>query len=216
MKDIEALAYRQDYGSFASEMRVDAGEVLVGFTEGGRDMRGSIAAQVMLWRMTTPAMHGLPGIDVGGGTSLPAFAAVAPAGRLDLRVAELIRKSVRPGAEWSQEIARHHAVLNRQNREHATRMSQITSQTNAEIGDIIHQGYRDRETIRDRGQRETIEAIRGVETFNDPINGGTVQLDNTYKHAWQLQDGSYVLTDDEFFSPYQSFGIDGHRLQITP
>ncbi len=120
---------------------MDAGEVLVEFTENGRDMRGTIAAQVMMWRMTTPEMYGILGIDVGGGTSLPAFAAVAPAGRLDLRVAELIRKSIRPGADWLQEIARHHAVLNRQNREHATRMSQITSQTNAEISDIIHQGY---------------------------------------------------------------------------
>ena len=214
-KDLRALAYRQDYGSFAMERRVDAGELLVGYTENGRDMRASIIAQVMMWQTTLPAMYGQPGSAMGGGMSLPAFAAIAPAGQLDLRVAELIRKSVRPGPEWSREIARHHAVLNGQNRQHANRMAEINSKANSEISDIIHQGYRDRAAMRDRGQRETVEAIRGVETYNDPIKGGTVQLDNTYKHAWQLKDGSYVLTDDEFFNPAQTFGMDGQRLKVT-
>lgn len=222
LKDLQSLAYRQDMYGMISEMNVDAGEILLGFTENGRDMRASIAAQVMIWRMSSPAMPTampeivIPGIDIGGGSSLPAFAAVAPAGRLDLRAAEMIRKSIRPGLEWSQKIAQHNATMNRMQAQHASEMSRITSEANAAISDIIHQGYQDRERIRDRTQREQIEAIRGVETYNDPINGGTVQLDNTYSQAWQLQDGSYVLTDDAFFNPVQTFGMTGQQLQVTP
>ena len=216
MQELQAMVSRQDYGSFVSEQTVDAGEVLIGYTENGREFRASMMVQLLMWRMTTPAMYGMPGIDMAGGMSLPGFVAAAPAGRLDLRVAEAIRKSIAPGPEWSQRIAQHHRVLNRQNAQHASRQSQITSQTYSEISDMIHQGYRDRDAIRDRGQRETTESIRGVETYNDPINGGTVQLDNTYNHAWQLNDGSYVLTNDPNFTPGVSLGLDGRLLQVTP
>ena len=218
LSDLQSLTSRQDYGSMAYETAVDAGEVLISFPdpETGRDMRASLMAQIILWRITTPAMFGMAGMDVSGGSSLPGFVAGAPAGRLDLRIAEAIRKSIRPGLEWQREIARHEAVLARQNRQHSSKMAQITAQTNSDISDIIHQGYRDRSAIRDRGQRESIEAIRGVETYNDPINGGTVQLDNTYSHAWQLNDGSYVLTNDNFFDPNRGYGVGGQRLQVTP
>jgi hypothetical protein len=67
----------------------------------------------------------------------------------------------------------------------------------------------------DRTQRETIESIRGVETYNDPHYGGTVQLSNQYQHAWQLRDGSYVLTDDVNFDPNRAFGVQGTLLQRT-
>ncbi|MGB5254107.1 MAG: hypothetical protein WBN68_15465 [Sedimenticolaceae bacterium] len=40
--------------------------------------------------------------------------------------------------------------------------------------------------------RERSEAIRGVETYNDPYYGGDVELDNTYNNAWQLNDGTYI------------------------
>lgn len=214
--ELQALSSRQDYGSMAYETAVDAGEVLIGFREDGRDVRASVIAQIMLWRITTPEMYGLAGMELSGGASLPGFVAAAPAGRLNLRVSEAIRKSIQPGPEWTREIARHHAVLNRQNAQHANRMSQITSQTNNEISDIIHQGYRNREAIRDRGQREAVEAIRGVETYNDRINGGTVQLDSTYGYAWQLRDGTYLLTDDSLFNPGVDLGLDGQLLQVTP
>ena len=210
MKDLQALAYRNDYGGMVSEQAVDAGEVLIAYQENGRDMRGTLSAAVIMWRIATPAQYGFAGQDIRGGVSLPAFGAFAEAGRLDLHVAETIRKSIVPGPEWSQEIARHHAVMNRQNQQHANRMSQITSQANSEISDIIHKGYQTRSAIQDRGHRETIEAIRGVETYNDPVNGGTVQLDNTYDHAFQLDDGSFVLTNDNFYQPF-----NGHRLSVT-
>ncbi|MGB5493945.1 MAG: hypothetical protein WBM97_05655 [Sedimenticolaceae bacterium] len=40
--------------------------------------------------------------------------------------------------------------------------------------------------------RERSEAIRGVETYNDPYYGRNVELDNTYNNAWQLNDGTYI------------------------
>lgn len=222
----------KDYASFASrtplpggaysETAVDAGEVLVAFTDNGRDMRGVVAAVVILWHTHFPGspsmMAGVPSVpdmDDFGGSSLPAFGAFAPVGKLDTRTAEMIRKSLQPGAEWSRRIAEHHAVLSRQNQKGATDRHNIRMRTSREIGEMINRGYQDRSETQERGHREFIESIRGVETYDDPYHGGTVQLDNSYDHAWQLNDGSYVLTDDPSFDPYATFGRDGQQLKVT-
>ena len=64
-------------------------------------------------------------------------------------------------------------------------------------------------------QRESIEAIRGVETYLEPVAGGVVQLDNTYDHAFRVRDGSYLLTNDPNFNPGQ-FGIEADQLKVVP
>ncbi|MFA7664557.1 MAG: hypothetical protein WCY32_00355 [Burkholderiaceae bacterium] len=223
LRGMEALVSRTPYGNGAySETGIDAGEVLLAYSENGRDMRGTMAAVVVLWHSHFPGspslMAGLPGtpdLDIFGGSSMPAFGAFAPAGQLDTRTAEMIRKSVQPVAEWSRRIAEHQAVINRQNRKGAIDRHNIRMRTISEVGDIINQGYRNRIASQDRIQREVVESIRGVETYNDPYHGGTVELDNTYRNAWQLNDGSYVLTDDESFNPYAAFGQDGRRLEVT-
>jgi hypothetical protein len=64
----------------------------------------------------------------------------------------------------------------------------------------------------DKNQREFVEAIRGVETYHEPVDGGVVQLDNTYDHAWRVRDGTYLLTDDPNFRP-GLVGLEGQELQ---
>jgi hypothetical protein len=67
----------------------------------------------------------------------------------------------------------------------------------------------------DRMQRERIEAIRGVETYHDPLECGTVQLDATYDHAWRIKNQqSYILTNDPNFNPGQ-YDIDARQLAVV-
>jgi hypothetical protein len=75
--------------------------------------------------------------------------------------------------------------------------------------------WQSRNESMDRTQRESIESIRGVETYNDPHYGGTVQLSNQYQHAWQLRDGSYLLTDDPNFDPAR-LNLQGTKLRVAP
>lgn len=223
LRGLDGLASRTPYGNGAySEIAVDAGEVLIAFSHEGRDMRGLVTAVVIMWHSHFPGspsmmegVPGTPGIDIFGGSNLPAFGAFAPNGELDIRTAEMIRKSARQEPEWSRLIADHQATLHRQRMKGAADRHQTRMDALRAVGDIINKGYADRSASQDRAQREFVESIRGVETYDDPINGGTVQLDNTYRHAWQLNDGSYVLTDDEFFNPYAAFGQDGQRLSAT-
>ena len=64
----------------------------------------------------------------------------------------------------------------------------------------------------DRMQRESIEAIKGVETYRDPVAGGNVQLDAAYDHAWRINNNdAYILTNDPNFNPGQ-YGIEATQM----
>jgi hypothetical protein len=120
--------------------------------------------------------------------------------------------------EWSREIAQYTARQNAQRNQavtdalvaaHAARMDALRK-----TGEIINGLYDTRSLTSDRMQRESIEAIRGVETYNDPLEGGPVQLDATYDHAWRVtNDNSYILTDDPNFNP-GLYDIQAQRLQV--
>src|SRR5690606_33933005 len=127
-------------------------------------------------------------------------AAWAPAGTLDLTMTEAIRRSFLPQPEWSRIIATHRARAAADFAETAGRIAEINRQRNAEVSAIIASNYDAAEASGDRDYRETMEAVRGVETYVD-TSGQHVQLDYNYRQAWQLEDGSYVLSNDAFFDP---------------
>jgi hypothetical protein len=64
----------------------------------------------------------------------------------------------------------------------------------------------------DRMQRESIEAVRGVETYHDPVGGWNVQLDANYDHAWRVNNqDAYILTKDPNFNPGE-YGIEATQM----
>jgi len=65
----------------------------------------------------------------------------------------------------------------------------------------------------DRSQRRSIEAIRGVDTYHDPVSGSAVQLDHTYGNAWRVNNqDAYILTKDPNFNPGQ-YGITATQMK---
>ncbi|WP_375203107.1 hypothetical protein [Hyphococcus sp.] len=201
-----------------SEMRswVEAGEALISSNVNGADTRETIAAIVYINYSIMRDTTGMSGdMEIVSGSAMPAYAMRAPSGQLDFTFAEMVRKTIRVAPEWGQRIARHNAKISQTNIKGARDRSQIIAQTGNEILDMQMETWRNQNASSDRIQRESSEAIRGVETYNDPYNGGTVELDNTYDNAWQLNDGSYVLTDDAMFEPYRDLGMDGQRLEAV-
>lgn len=193
---------------------VESGEALVAFTQNGADMRESVAvvAVFSLNRMSSP---GMPTTEFFSGATLSGYAMRAPNGRLDFKLAEMIRKSLKTNPEWLSRITKHNAKISSIKTKGALDRAKITAQYGEDIRRMQADSRRLQNESFDRNSRETSEMIRGVETYNDPYHGDTVQLDNTYEHAYQLNDGSYVLTDNPDFNPYPIFGQDGQRLEVT-
>jgi hypothetical protein len=193
----------------------DAGEVLIAYQQNGRDMRAAISAMVTLTRLRMADMvnPGQIALDQVTGAPSELFIVSAPAGALDLDLRDRIQKSTRFNAEWMQKINAYLAEKNRIAAKgaadrHAIRMDAIKKQ-----GEIINGMYDDRQLSSDRNQREFIESIRGVETYNDPVYGGPVQLDATYDHAWRVNgQDAYIMTNDVNFNPGQ-YGLDAQKLE---
>ena len=202
----------------------DAGEILLGFQHGGRPVREAISSAGFYILTQMPSLNPGQSQELLQGMTAPGFAMRMPEGALDFTMIEALRQSVHSAPEWqarmnqsANERNRIAMESNRQmaetNRRAAAERSAIIAQTGREISDMQMGAWQSRNESMDRTQRERIEGIRGVETYTDPHYGGTVQLSNQYQHAWQLKDGSYVLTDDVNFDPARDLGLQGQRLQ---
>ncbi len=193
---------------------VEAGEVLVAFTENGREMRGTISSIAHFSYNRFDGSWGNAPMESISASTLPGFAASAPVGMLDMQLTEAIRASAKPDPDWNRRIAAHRAVLNRNNVESARKLSEITSNTSDEVRDILNQSWQRRTESQDRMNREFSETIREVETFRDPAApGGTVELSNHFANAWRLQDGTYLLSNDALLNPYAATGQNAYRLE---
>ena len=113
--------------------------------------------------------------------------------------------------DWQRQTNAWWARKNRSDREHFAEMSRINTETNNEIMDIITTGHREREAIRDEGFQRQIEGIRETGTWQ--ASDGRVELPDSHNHVWELDDGTFVLTDDEFFNPNRDLSVGGEEIQ---
>ncbi|MGH1357392.1 MAG: hypothetical protein ACRBC3_01375 [Burkholderiaceae bacterium] len=204
------LNQQQTIGSMRMVTRRDAGEVLIAYPLNGQDMREAVVVVVVVTETVFGGMGVGPDSKTVFGYNLPGFAMRAPAGQLNFANMEKLRRSIKISPEWNARINQHMQVMNRQNIEHAGKMSDINRKSASDINQIITKGYAERNAIRDRGQRETVEAIRGTETWNTP-GGGTRELQDS-RNAWQLDNGNFVTSDNPNWRPADS-GLSGQQLQ---
>lgn len=194
---------------------VEAGEILFGYNNNGRDMRESAAAVVIF---TDSHMQSAgANMESFSASALPGYGFFAPDGQLNFKLSETIRSSIQLANDWQARINN----VNSQNASVAARetakRSQIISQTGDDIREMSMQSWENNNRVEDHVSRENSETIRGVETYTDPQSTtGTVELSSQYNDAYRLNDGSYVLTDDPSFNPYLATGQDGSKLEPTP
>lgn len=219
---------------FQSQITIEAGEILIGFNEKGREMRGAVSAMATISRTRIADIMNPSQIAVETVNGTPAnFMVVkAPNGQLDLGLRKRVLSSLRFDGEWarrisafnarkqaeaaktSQDILTSNAAASAANLRASANAHQARMNTLRETNDIMNGIYDNRQLASDRQQRERIEAIRGVETYNDPVAGAPVQLDNTYQHAWRVnnRDNTYILTNDVNFNP-GAYDIDAQQLK---
>jgi hypothetical protein len=204
----------------------DAGELLIGYEVNGKPVRESITNSAFFMHTRFPSLGQGQAMELLQGMTGPGFAMRMPNGQLDFNAAEAVRQSIRSAPEWQQRMNQvmaernqiamdHNRKMAEINRRGAAERSAIIANTARDINEIQMGSWQSRNESMDRTQRETIETIREVETYNDPHYGGTVQLSHHYQHAWQLRDGSYVLTNDANFDPARAFNVSGTRLKAA-
>ncbi len=194
----------------------EGGQALIAYNQQGTEVRELIGIAVLF---SLTRMQGvMPGEfqEILSMVSLPGFAMRAPDGHLDRKVSEMLRKSGRPNPQWQARMLQHQRKIAQINAKGAMDRSRIIAKTGDEIREMQRDSWEKRNASQDRMHREASEAIRGTETYKDPHYGGTVELDNSYDHAWQLNDGTYVLTDDPSFAPYAAIGQNGRQLTVAP
>lgn len=206
----------------------EAGEAIVGWNENGRAMRGSVAARVSFQSSLTDtsgmmandpaAAFGVQPVGPTRMQSLAAFAepgwfAFAPDGQFNEAYFEMMRRSIAPNREWANAIAGHNSRIARVALDESRKRAQMIAATNEEISRIRQETWTMRQESAERQLREFGELMKGVETYSDAgAPGGQVELDHTYKDAWRLNDGSYILSNDPMFDPNRDLQIEARRL----
>ena len=211
---------------------VETGQALIAYTQDGRDMRETLAVTISFAASQFSGLGGQP-MQTLNGQSLGVVAWRAPDGQLDFRQFDALWQTLRPGEEWQSRVNAAQAQMAQENAETQRRIAQIQgqmsrdtmaeiakrgqimAQTRADVAAIRDQTYRQRDASTDRTQRDNVNTIREIANYRAPGGGPVVELPNHYQNAWQLKDGSYVLTDSQAFDPMRDLGIAGERLEVV-
>lgn len=216
----------------ALRARADGGEILFAYTHDGVEMRGLAGATAVIYasELSNP-MGGAPLTSTSGAT-LGTFAASAPNGQLDFDLVEAARRSIVPHGPWLEKLfaleeqlgaaavqgTRERAAMivaggaaaTKSNIESFQRASGFDRATRGGGGGELYPG----ESTDDRIQRRSLEAIRGVDTYMDPVSNSPVQLDHTYGNAWRVNgQDAYILTKNPNFNPGQ-YGIEATQMKV--
>ena len=93
-------------------------------------------------------------------------------------------------------------------------LSSIISQTSNDISDENYQAWQQTQTVNDRLAHDFSNNILGVQTYNNPIDGSTVDLPSGHSNAWTNSLGDYILSDSPSYNPNLESNLN--RQQMTP
>ena len=133
----------------------------------------------------------------------PNYGFRAAAGELDATLPLLvtIANSVQPTPEWAGMRDDHLRKMNQIAARGAAERSAIMADANRDINRMLTEGWEGRQASQERGHRQFINAIRGVDNYAVPGSSTPVQLPNTHRHVYTNQQGEYLLFDDPNFDP---------------
>jgi hypothetical protein len=230
--NVRVLSYRDrpdlvqllSQGANPTGSSYQAGELLIGYSLQGHEMRETLVSALQLMPMAPGGILAMSHIVLG---------VRAPDGHLDFAFAERIRSSLQRQPEWAAQhqqwaMAKMQQVQQRTSASiadwHERRMSEITMagmtarhhirmDTIQQIGQINTQIVASRAGTDARMHENFKDMVQEVQPWRDPSSGQQVDLSIHYSNAWQLDDGRQFLTNDHSFDPGRDLGIAGRRLE---
>lgn len=197
-----------------SEIRVwgEGGAVLFEFQRNGVPTRALLAGAVQFQMQNTASPYGT--MTAVTGLAFPQFMMYAPAREFDPALFEAMLGSMQTDPRWASQVAGHSSRIaaavgriQQAEQQFATHMRAVIERVRAET-------WSQQDQSAERRMREFGELMKNVGTFADAdAPGGTREFNAAYEHAWRLRDGSYLLSTDPNFDPWQALQIEGRRLQ---
>lgn len=212
---------------------VDSGQAQITYQVNGREFHETLVTNISFTHTQLAGVGGGPAMESLHGEALGVLGWRSAAGPVPQRHFDLMWATLNSAPEWQarvsaieQQIAadnqatqarigRIQAESSRETLEHIRRRGEIRNEAMQETERMRNETWRADQASQEQMQTDRVRAIREVQGYRDPRSGGVVELPHHYQHAWQLRDGSYVLTDDPNFNPSRTFGQDGKRLEPT-
>jgi hypothetical protein len=83
----------------------------------------------------------------------------------------------------------------------AGELSRYIAKTNDEISAMNRQAYANQQASSDRINARFSRYVRGVESYDHPFEGRSVELPSGYREVWVSGGGEYVFSNDAGFNP---------------
>jgi len=191
------------------ETRADSARVKVEYTWQGRPMVEDFTCTINYVIAYTQTMYGQSAL-VNWVAQVESFRAPADEMAAKIRLFQTMIFSRVDNPVWSVNNIRLAAVINREQLRHQqaifARLQQIR-QTQSEISDMIWETYQNRSKAQDRMFESYTQALRGVETYVDPVNSRNVELPSGFVNVW-TNGSDYILSDSPGYNP-NSAGAGG-------
>jgi hypothetical protein len=201
--------------NFTYENRADSGRVQVEYTQNGRRVIEDFTATLNYFIANMPTMSGMSIPDISWAASVTSFRAPAEEMAAKVRMFQIAVYSRYDNPAFNVGNTRLCAIITReklrQQQAIFARYQQIR-QTLSECDDIIMQVYQNKNASFDRMFDNYSQALRGVDTYVDPVNKWNIELPTGYDNAW-TNGTDYVFSDSPSYNPNVNAG--GNWTQMT-
>ena len=188
-------------------IRTDAARLRIEYSVNGQPMEEWVTALTVVRATTGPsynvAMGRMGQTTYYNCSASMLFALRAPRGQLQSseKFFRMLLSTIRVNPAWQARVTGTMSNVAAAEQKGARDRSGIIARNNEEVSKIITGGWQQRQKVQDETAANFSQMTRGVETFRNPSNGETVELDNRYAHAWTSATGEYLLSDDPNFDP---------------
>jgi len=144
------------------------------------------------------------------------YALRAPPGELPTheKLFRTVISTVRVNPAWQARVTQVQASMSASNVQSAQDRSKIIAQSAEAQRRSIQGAYEAHQKAEDKSAERFSDAMRGLQTYRNPVTGEDVKLSNQYGHAWASGNGEYVMSDTPGFKPGDV--LQGHWTELQP
>ncbi len=210
------------------QINAEAGQVLIGYVENGVEYREVLSTIAMFEHVQAAQQDPFSGqrfeVSVLSGNTVPVLSYRAPSGYLDFDKAEALWQGVAMTPQYEQLTQRHFQQAYAIQAQHQAEMNRIAIQgmkdrhainmdTINYVGSLNSQSFDNRMASQERGAQQFSQTMREVQTWVDPHSSQPIELPMHYDHAWRMNDGTFILTNNQDFDPWRDLQASGQRMQ---